>query len=444
MSYGCTVFNRFAIGEDEEEEDPFEALAKLETKKKEEKEKSTQKIKETKEAKNKATKKAADESKGEKKSLVSQNNKTDETREGSAKPRDVKDVPRGGGRGRGPRGGGAPSNQENQPPAYINGPPPRRGGFRGGDAAPESGDNASRPRGGGGFRGGRGGPRGDRGGRGGRGGFGGGREFDRQSADPKSSVRASDKREGGGRGNWGSDKDVIDDQLQAATDTETAVADEAAPASVEGEVTETPAAEGETTAEATTADATTAEATTAEGEDQPEEPKEPEPVEMTLDEWKALQEQEKPKPAFQIRKAGEGCDNKQWGEMVALKKKNDSSDEEEEDSDEEEEDSEEEIEKEKTKKKNKQILDIRFEFADQPQRGGRGRGGFRGGRGRGGAGGEGGRGGRGRDGIRGQVRGVGGRGGGRGGASRDAIMELDDAREFPSLGGAPKIAEASA
>ena len=44
-------------------------------------------IKETKEAKNKATKKAADESKGEKKSLVSQNNKTDETREGSAKPR---------------------------------------------------------------------------------------------------------------------------------------------------------------------------------------------------------------------------------------------------------------------------------------------------------------------------------------------------------------------
>lgn len=46
MSYGCTVFNRFAIGEDEEEEDPFEALAKLEIKKKEEKEKSTQKTRE--------------------------------------------------------------------------------------------------------------------------------------------------------------------------------------------------------------------------------------------------------------------------------------------------------------------------------------------------------------------------------------------------------------
>ena len=89
MSYGCTVFNRFALGDDDgsEEEDPFEALAKLETKKKEEKEKSTQKIKETKEAKNKATKKAADESKSEKKSLGAQNKKTDETREGSAKPK---------------------------------------------------------------------------------------------------------------------------------------------------------------------------------------------------------------------------------------------------------------------------------------------------------------------------------------------------------------------
>jgi len=68
MSYGCSVFNRFAIGDNdndsEEEVDPFEALAKLEEKKKEEKEKSTQKTKESKEAKNKATKKAADESKG--------------------------------------------------------------------------------------------------------------------------------------------------------------------------------------------------------------------------------------------------------------------------------------------------------------------------------------------------------------------------------------------
>merc|ERR1719435_386100 len=97
---------------------------------------------------------------------------------------------------------------------------------------------------------------------------------------------------------------------------------------------------------------------------------------MTLDEWKALKAQETPKPAFQIRKAGEGVDNKQWGDMVALKKKAGSSDEE----DEEDSDSEEEIEK-RAKKKTKQVLDIKFEFADNPQRGGRGRGGFRGGRG---------------------------------------------------------------
>jgi plasminogen activator inhibitor 1 RNA-binding protein len=56
----------------------------------------------------------------------------------------------------------------------------------------------------------RGGERG--GGRGGgRGGFGGNREFDRQSADPKAMVKPTEKREGGGKGNWGTTQDVIDD-----------------------------------------------------------------------------------------------------------------------------------------------------------------------------------------------------------------------------------------
>ena len=49
---------------------------------------------------------------------------------------------------------------------------------------------------------------------------------------------------------------------------------------------------------------------------------EEEKQEMTLDEWKALQEQFKPKKAdFKIRRAGEGVDDAQWGDMVALKKK---------------------------------------------------------------------------------------------------------------------------
>ena len=150
---------------------------------------------------------------------------------------------------------------------------------------------------------------------------------------------------------------------------------------------------------------------------------------MTLDEWKALQEQEKPKPAFQIRKAGEGVDNKQWGQMVALKKKSDDSSDEEEEESEEEESSEEEIEREKTKKKNKPVLDIKFEFAGD-ERGGRGRGGFRGGRGGGF---------RGRGGVRGQVRGLGGRGGGRGGPREEEIV-LDDDKQFPSLGGRAAVA----
>lgn len=57
--YGCTVHNRFAFTVDSEsdEEDPFESLKKLEVKKNEEKEKSTQKAKELKDAKNKAVKK---------------------------------------------------------------------------------------------------------------------------------------------------------------------------------------------------------------------------------------------------------------------------------------------------------------------------------------------------------------------------------------------------
>ena len=57
-------------------------------------------------------------------------------------------------------------------------------------------------------------------------------------------------------------------------------------------------------------------------EEMAEEEEEEEKQEMTLDEWKALQEQFKPKKAdFKIRRAGEGVDDKQWGDMVALKKK---------------------------------------------------------------------------------------------------------------------------
>ena len=87
-----------------------------------------------------------------------------------------------------------------------------------------------------------------------------------------------------------------------------------------------------------------------------------------------------------------------------------------------------------------QVLDIKFEFSDPPQRGGRGRGGFGGGRGGRGRGE--GRGGRGRGEGRGGGGGGSGGGNGRGaaGPKGDTIMEIDNQKEFPSLGGAPKVA----
>ena len=78
-----------------------------------------------------------------------------------------------------------------------------------------------------------------------------------------------------------------------------------------------------------------------------------------------------------------------------------------------------------------QVLDIKFEFADPPQRGGRGRG-FAGGRGS-----------RGRGEGRGRGRGGEGRGArGSVGPKGDTIMEIDNQKEFPSLGGAPKVVAA--
>ena len=53
---------------------------------------------------------------------------------------------------------------------------------------------------------------------------------------------------------------------------------------------------------------------------------------LTLDEWKALQGRERAKPAFNIRKPGEGCQTKpEWKKMYVLKKKVDDEDEDEED-----------------------------------------------------------------------------------------------------------------
>lgn len=152
-----------------------------------------------------------------------------------------------------------------------------------------------------------------------------------------------------------------------------------------------------------------------------------EPREMTLDEYKAMQQQNRIKPEFKLRKAGEGENSSQWKETYILKKKIVDSEDEEEESEEEE---------EEHHGKRKMVLDIDFQFSDSPMRGrgrGRGRGGL--GSGRGGRGAMGGsdRGGRGAP--------MGGRGG-MGGYSRGArssgrpeAPKMDDEGDFPSLKG---------
>lgn len=46
----------------------------------------------------------------------------------------------------------------------------------------------------------------------------GNRRFDRKSGDPRSSYKGSDKREGAGQGNWGTEKDELKGQTEAVTE----------------------------------------------------------------------------------------------------------------------------------------------------------------------------------------------------------------------------------
>uniref|UniRef100_G3PNH1 SERPINE1 mRNA binding protein 1a n=1 Tax=Gasterosteus aculeatus TaxID=69293 RepID=G3PNH1_GASAC len=140
---------------------------------------------------------------------------------------------------------------------------------------------------------GRGGPRG--GVRGGRGrGIGrndgfdsrGKREFDRHSGSDRS-QKGEEKRGGSGSHNWGTVKDELNELDQSNVTEETP----------EGE--EHPAADSENK------------------ENEVEEVKEEGPKEMTLDEWKAVQDKERAKVEFNIRKANEGAN---WNKGFVLHK----------------------------------------------------------------------------------------------------------------------------
>ncbi|NXD15902.1 HABP4 protein, partial [Nothocercus nigrocapillus] len=100
------------------------------------------------------------------------------------------------------------------------------------------------------------------------------REFERQSGSDKTGIRADDKKGGSGARNWGTVKDDMSEMEQTAPMEDTAETAEH-PGAPEGEP-QNKVAEGE--------------------------PMEEVVQEMTLDEWKNLQQQSRPKPEFNIRK----------------------------------------------------------------------------------------------------------------------------------------------
>ncbi|XP_032821935.1 SERPINE1 mRNA-binding protein 1 isoform X1 [Petromyzon marinus] len=118
------------------------------------------------------------------------------------------------------------------------------------------------------------------------------REFERHSGSDKTGLKPEDKRGGSGSHNWGNAKDDASEIDQPAA-TEEHVEHE------EVQTTETENKENETD----------------ETKDEEEGSKE-----MTLDEWKAVQEKARAKAQFNIRKPGEGCDSAQWGKSYVMRK----------------------------------------------------------------------------------------------------------------------------
>lgn len=115
------------------------------------------------------------------------------------------------------------------------------------------------------------------------------REFDRHSGSDRSGLKHEDKRGGSGSHNWGTVKDELTDLDQSNVTEETP----------EGE--EHPVADTENK------------------ENEVEEVKEEGPKEMTLDEWKAIQNKDRAKVEFNIRKPNEGADGR-WKKGFVLHK----------------------------------------------------------------------------------------------------------------------------
>jgi len=204
-------------------------------------------------------------------------------------------------------------------------------------------------------------------------------------------VKPQDKRDGGGQYNWGNPTEASGEDAEVFPEKEVTDWAEASPDP--DAVKETP--------------------DDSQGEDKEnEETKEEEPPkELSLEEWKMLQEKERVKASFDLRKPGEGEKKGMWKDTKVFKRTKE---------DEQQFAARRVIEERiKTSGRVKQVLDIPMDFkgTSEPRRGGRG--------GRGERGSRGGRGGRGRG------RGFGGRpDGGESGANFD----LNADEEFPTLG----------
>ncbi|XP_019752285.1 plasminogen activator inhibitor 1 RNA-binding protein-like isoform X2 [Hippocampus comes] len=177
---------------------------------------------------------------------------------------------------------------ERRPPARRFERPPGEPGDKpeGGEFSVEKpiGDRPMRGRGGGrGFRGGRGRGMGRSDGFDSR----GKREFDRHSGSDRSGLKGEEKRGGSGSHNWGTVKDELNELDQSNATEENPEGEEHPPADSENK------------------------------ENEVEEVKEEGPKEMTLDEWKAMQDKDRAKVEFNIRKANEGAD---WNKGFVLHK----------------------------------------------------------------------------------------------------------------------------
>uniref|UniRef100_A0A915D048 Hyaluronan/mRNA-binding protein domain-containing protein n=1 Tax=Ditylenchus dipsaci TaxID=166011 RepID=A0A915D048_9BILA len=200
---------------------------------------------------------------------------------------------------------------------------------------------------------------------------------DRISGSDKTGVRSVPKKDGFGKGNWGTEKDEL------AGETEP---------NAEGDLNKTVEADG-----AALENNSNENAEHTDGQEDVE-PEQEQIRELTLEEWRAQQKSQK--PSFNVRKAGEGGDQKIYQKLVLVKPLT-----------KDEENAEEDDEANQIKREPREKpLNIEVSFSDsQRNRGGyrEERGGYRGGEDRGSRGGG--------NFERGENRRSGGQGGGRGG-----------------------------